>query len=209
MRIRTPNFTSYNVDMQKLRFVALLALIFLACRTFQPGILEEELLSTREAVPTVWVTPAAWDTPEAWGKPPVQETAPVWGTPPQTAETLPDTQPGSSPQAVGQQEVDFVVRTHPDGALYVGDRVSFEVIPPEGFELPGKTVSVRVVRPIEQELGVAEFGRYGIGRRAQATLTWAWDTRALQPGQYEVEFAILPQGPAWSQSVELLPADAL
>jgi hypothetical protein len=197
LRIRTPNFTSYNVDMRKLRFVALLALIFLGCRAFQPGILEEGLLSTREVAPTAWETPT------------VQETAPVWRTPPDAAESLPGAQPGATPQVLGRQEVDFLVRTHPDGALYVGDRVSFEVIPPEGFEIPGKTAAVRVVAPIEQELGEVEFGRYGIGQRAQATLTWAWDTRALQPGRYELEFAILPQGPAWSQSVELLPTDAL
>jgi hypothetical protein len=66
---------------------------------------------------------------------------------------------------------------------------------------------VRVVEPVEQEIGEVEFGRYGIGQRAQATLTWAWDTSSLQAGRYTLEFAIQPRGPTWRQAVELLPAE--
>ena len=189
--------------MRKLRFVALLALILLACRAFQPGILQERLLSTGEVVPTAWETPDILETPTILGTPT------IWGTPPDVAEALPTAQPRATTPPAGREEVDFLVRTHPDGALYVGDRISFEVIPQEGFALPGKTAAVRVAEPIEQELGEVEFGRYGIGQRAQATLTWAWDTRALQPGFYKLEFSIQPQGPLWTQEVELLPAEAL
>lgn len=97
--------------------------------------------------------------------------------------------------------------THPEEALYVGDRVSFVIIPPAGFEIPGQRVSVRVVEPLVLDIGEAEFGRYGIGRRVQATLTWAWNTESLSAGSYELEFVLLPRGDLWRQTLELLPAE--
>ncbi len=85
--------------------------------------------------------------------------------------------------------------------------MSFEIIPLGEFDIRGQRARVRIVEPVSQEIGEVEFGRYGIGQRAQATLTWAWDTRDLQTGSYTLEFAILPQGPVWRQPVALLPAD--
>jgi hypothetical protein len=70
--------------------------------------------------------------------------------------------------------------------LYVGDQVSLEVISPPEANLKGDKLQVQVegtegtnatdLSPVNSPYGIA--GRY------QATLTWAWDTSGLQPGDY-------------------------
>ncbi|HWQ83860.1 MAG TPA: hypothetical protein VN363_04795 [Anaerolineales bacterium] len=168
--------------MRKLQFGALVVLILLACRALQPGVLFGEFPATATMTPAQAVTAA-----------PVLKATP----------TRDAAGPPLSPEIV---EEEFQVVTHPDGALYAGDRVSFEIIPGADFELRGQQARVRLVSPFVQEIGEVEFGRHGIGQRAQATLTWAWDTRDLQPGSYELEFTILPQGKVWRQTLDLLPA---
>jgi len=100
----------------------------------------------------------------------------------------------------------FAVRLHPDGSLYVGDQVSIEVISPEGVDQEEKNVRVQVNGDSTIELGSSEFGGYGIGERMQATFSWVWDTADLDPGDYRIEFAIQPDGPAWMETVHILPA---
>ena len=96
----------------------------------------------------------------------------------------------------------FSVIMHPDGPLYAGDQVSFEVLPPSDFESKGHEVEVSVD---DRELGRAGFGPYGVAGRTEATLWWAWDTRDLQPGPETLTFTLLPDGPNWQETVTLHP----
>jgi hypothetical protein len=97
---------------------------------------------------------------------------------------------------------EFSLITHPDGPLYVGDQVSFEVLTPSGFEPEGHEAQVRLG---DEELGRAGFSPYGVAGRMQATLWWVWDTRPLQPGSETLTFIILPDGPTWQETVTLHP----
>ncbi len=106
--------------------------------------------------------------------------------------------PARAPQPV-------TVLAHPDGPLYVGDQVSFEVLAPAAAmgEAPG---SVQVSFQ-GRELGNAGFAPYGIGGRSQATLWWVWDTRGLEPGSYNLDFTRLPENSTWTETYTLQPAD--
>ena len=101
---------------------------------------------------------------------------------------------------------DFTVRYHPEGGLFVGDMVSFEVIAPEDQELEG--LKVQVSTPAGELLGPVDFGFHGIGKRPQATLLWAWDTSALEAGEYTLTFSLLPDEEEWQETVTLLPGTA-
>ncbi|MCS7010327.1 MAG: hypothetical protein N2049_05190 [Anaerolineales bacterium] len=105
--------------------------------------------------------------------------------------------------ACAPQPTDWRVITHPDGPLYVGDWVSFEILAPPGEEVDGKTVTVSFG---EQMLGSATFTPSGIGRRVQATLWWVWDTRQLSPGRYRLDFR-LDDKLTWSKTIRLHPAE--
>ncbi|MBE3119345.1 MAG: hypothetical protein IMZ50_11415, partial [Candidatus Atribacteria bacterium] len=93
---------------------------------------------------------------------------------------------------------------HPDGPLYVGDQVSFEVLAP--VIIGDKTGSIEVTFD-GQELGSAGFAPYGIGGRNQATLWWVWNTRDLKPGSYTLTFTRLPDNTTWTKTFSLHPAD--
>jgi hypothetical protein len=99
------------------------------------------------------------------------------------------------------------VRVHPDGGLFVGDLVSFEVLAPPGFSLDESRVEVAL--PGEPSFAQADFSGFGIDSRSQATLLWVWDTQGLAAGDYELEFSLLPNGPQWEQTFTLLPAEDL
>jgi hypothetical protein len=96
------------------------------------------------------------------------------------------------------------VITHPDGPLYVGDQVSFEILAPA--ETGDKTSSIEVTFD-GQELGSADFAPFGIGGRNQATLWWVWDTRDLKPGSYSLNFTRLPENTTLTETFSLHPAD--
>ena len=95
------------------------------------------------------------------------------------------------------------VIAHPDGPLYVGDQVSFEVLAPPAPGEQGGSIQVTFQG---QELGQASFAPFGMGSRNQATLWWAWDTRNLKPGRYAVTFSRLPDKFSWTESFALRPA---
>jgi hypothetical protein len=97
----------------------------------------------------------------------------------------------------------LTVITHPDGLLYVGDQVSFEVLAPAARENNGKNIEVKFNG---QTLGTAGFGSFGIGRRSQATLWWIWNTRDLEPGRHTLTFTRLPDGTTWDETIVLHPA---
>lgn len=107
---------------------------------------------------------------------------------------------GCSPAST---ELPYQAITHPDGPLYVGDRVSFEILGPE--EYSGETV---IVSYNGQELGSATFSPFGIGRRVEAALWWVWNTADLKPGRHLITFT-LGNGTTWSERVSLRPASRL
>lgn len=107
------------------------------------------------------------------------------------------TEPGLTPRS------DFRAVFHPDGSLYVGDKVSLEVIAPDGFDPSGKSISLTAGGT---DLGSAPISPYGIAGRQEAIFAWAWDTTALQPGAHTLDFSVVPAGPKWSQTVTLLPS---
>jgi hypothetical protein len=96
----------------------------------------------------------------------------------------------------------YQVISHPDGPLYVGDQVSFEVLAPAAVVPPGKSLMVQLDG---RTIGSAAFGPYGLGARNEAVLWWAWDTRALRPGPQQVNFSV-SGGASWAETFTLLPA---
>jgi hypothetical protein len=100
-----------------------------------------------------------------------------------------------------QPQPEYEVITHPDGPLYVGDQVSFEVIG-KGEQIDGETVEVTLDG---QSLGSTPFGPFGIGQRQEATLWWTWDTSSLEPDRYPLNFK-LGSGYSWNESILLNPA---
>ncbi len=98
-------------------------------------------------------------------------------------------------------EQGYEVVTHPDGPLYVGDRVSFEVLSPAG-ESVGEVVEASLDG---EALASASFAPFGIGGRDQATFWWAWNTAGLEPGSYTVSFT-LGSGYSWEEEISLRPA---
>ena len=95
---------------------------------------------------------------------------------------------------------------HPDGSLHIGDQISIEVISLEDIDLTEKKVQIQV-EGIKEDQGSAGFNEQGIGGRLQATFNWVWDTGDLQPGEYEINFSVQPEGPAWKETVHLFPME--
>lgn len=177
--------------------MGVLLLMLLACQAVRlpPAI-------TPPGSPTPPIAPTTTLSGRASASPP-EPTAPWVSTPSsQPATALPT---ATTTPTVGG----FSVRTHPDGGLYMGDQVSFEVIAPPDLDVEGLSVQAQVGESAAAPLGPANFTEHGIGRRSQATLLWAWDTAGLSPGTYVLTFSVLPEGPAWSQTLSLQPASAL
>jgi hypothetical protein len=111
--------------------------------------------------------------------------------------------PAGTPAATATPSPDFSIRTHPDGPLYIGDRVSFEVLSPSGFDPQDMAVRIRLD---EITLGEQNFRSFGIGGRSQATFFWVWDTAGLEAGPHTLTFSLLPGEFSWAETVSLLPA---
>ena len=144
------------------------------------------------------------------------ETPPPTSTPPSpsptqlpsstaTATTLPPTFtptliPPTATETPALMPLDFEVRTHPDGGLFVGDQVSFEVIAPQDLDLSDTVLQISngSKSPLE-----AHFSLFGIGGRNQATLYWEWDTTDLEAGIQPLEFSIQPLSYTWTHTVTL------
>lgn len=139
------------------------------------------------------------------------EASPAQLTPP-AAPSLPPAipsatpSPSSAPTQSPTPQAAFELRWHPDGPLYAGDTLSLEILPPPG-DWAGRTVQLRLPSaPDAPPLGSAAFDSFGLGHRLQATLWWFWDTAGLPAGTYPLELQVLPNGPTWQSSVELLPS---
>jgi hypothetical protein len=113
------------------------------------------------------------------------------------------------PEPTPATQESFYIRTHPDGGLFVGDLVSFEVIPPLDMDVAERELLILIDAPGEPELGPTAFGPFGIARRIQATLIWAWDTRGLDPGDYNLTLSVLPDGSVWNEVIHLRPETEL
>ena len=100
----------------------------------------------------------------------------------------------------------LTIRTHPDGPLYVGDLVSFEAYNPVAAQPFTNSLRISLAG---KTLAEQPFSQFGMGARSQATFYWAWDTHALQPGDYILTFTLLPSGVHWDQKISLLPAAQL
>lgn len=135
---------------------------------------------------------------------PPTATATATATPPPPTATLPPATPTPSLPDVAE----YIVRPHPDGDLYVGDRVSFEVIVPDSAVL-GAEFSLQMMDENGEVLGETGFAPFGIGGRQQATLSWVWNTAGLEAGAHDLSLTILPDGPTWTETFSLLPADEL
>jgi hypothetical protein len=201
------------------RYFLLLLILLTACRTTNPV----SPTQSPHALPTrISTTPRS--TPIPTGAPlNANPTAPYSNTP-LPSETFTPVPPSLtiSPASFPTRNVTVTITVppqaqpiqpevvfHPDGGIYVGDQVSFEVIV-QGLDagnLAGNTVEVK--DPQGNSLGKAGFGIYGLGERAEAMLVWAWDTRGLPAGEYPLAFNLAPSGTVWTETVALLPQDAL
>ena len=175
------------------------------------------IIITGIACRTLMGIPATIPSPQV----PASSTLTPTTKPPATRQLLPsltaEPSPTSPPSAAGEAatlvvplEVDpasIQVRFHPDDKLVVGDKVSIEVIPPPRLDFDNYKVQVSMRGG--EHIGEAAFTPFGIGGRLQATLTWVWDTRGLDPGEYPLKFTINPGGISWEETVSLLPADTL
>ena len=149
-------------------------------------------------------TPTPTAAPTATPEPPTA-TSTITATPPPT-ETPTATSTLEFPTLAPTTALtsgDFLVRVHPDGALFPGDLVSFEIIGPQETDLGGQEALVAL--PEGAELGRAGFGGFGIAGRQQATLQWAWDTTGLESGEYPLTISVLPDGIVFTHTVTLLP----
>ena len=193
MKIKRHNFFSIN-----LLLVFLVISSALACRlvTGIPDRLQQQQVpATPILAPTV--SPSSVPIP-----------APT-RTAPSNLQISPSLQPESvSPQSLPAVNLtEFQVHFHPDDFLVVGDQVSIEVIPPP--ELDFDNFKLQAALQDGPSIGEVEFSHFGIAGRQQATLTWAWDTRGLEPGEVQLQFTIQPGGVSWIETVNLLPSDAL
>ena len=92
------------------------------------------------------------------------------------------------------------VRFHPDDELRVGDLVSIEVFSTRrGIDYSQQRLSVSLNN---QQIGSAGFGNSGNGSFI-SVLQWAWDTKGLPTGNYQLAFSVLPAGITWTQTVTL------
>ncbi len=118
----------------------------------------------------------------------------------------PSNSPVVLPSPTALENDNFEVRVHPDGGLYAGDLVSFEVIAPPDFDGSGQKVEVRLDGAV---LGSGDFHQFGIAGRQQATLQWVWDTSGLEARDYDLNYQVTPEGPTWEETITLFPQDAL
>lgn len=114
--------------------------------------------------------------------------------------------PAGSPPPTFTPSASFTVLTHPDGSLYVGDKVSFEVLSPSDFQLGHQKMRVAIG---DQMLGETDFSNFGIAGRSEAIFYWAWNTQKLDAGAHTLTFSVLPTGPTWTETFTLLPAAGL
>ncbi len=123
---------------------------------------------------------------------------------PATLTPAPTPRPASDTDLAGE----YRLVVHPDGPLYVGDLVSFEVVVPARNSDGAGQVRIQVDPPGGVVLEETALAPFGIGGRRQATFLWAWDTAGLEPGGHTLEIEVLPGGPVWRETLLLRPGGA-
>lgn len=97
----------------------------------------------------------------------------------------------------------FKVIAHPDGPLYVGDKVSFEVLNMADADTSSQAVRISLG---DKNLGEKDIQPFGMGGRHEAAFYWVWDTQGLKAGTYTLTFSLLPSESHWDEKFTLLPA---
>jgi hypothetical protein len=188
--------------MRRVFIMLFILILTIGCRTLLPDL--QPTPTAPIPTSTATYTPPPTETPTSTPSPTVptetSTSAADTITPPVNSATTETAMPGS---------VDFEIRTHPDGDLYVGDLVSLEVIVPSGLKLEDSEVNVQFDPPQGDTIGPNKFGPFGIQGRQQATMIWAWDTSMLNAGEHELLFSIHPQEITFTETVTLLPASEL
>ncbi|MFN2175594.1 MAG: hypothetical protein ACK2U3_06550 [Anaerolineales bacterium] len=113
-----------------------------------------------------------------------------------------------APAQIMDQTLPFEVLIHPDGSLYVGDRVSMEVVALGENSAEDRRVKISRADTGEVLVEGEPFQPYGIGSRDQVTLTWFWDTSGLESGDYELNLSVQPDGIHWFERITLHPAES-
>ncbi len=98
---------------------------------------------------------------------------------------------------------EYRVIVHPDGGVFVGDQVSFEVLAPSSGQSAGREVQVSFDG---RTIGSAGFQPFGFSERSEAALWWVWNTRDLKPGAYKLTFTVLPSNVHWEETIDLRPS---
>jgi hypothetical protein len=173
----------------------LICLTSLACRALLPVAAPTDL-------PTI--PPAAASTHTAVPTPLLTATATVPFSPTLTPAEIATQSPTHANGSSG-----FSVRYHPDSGLYAGDLVSFEVLAPADEMMDNSSVQIELDGATPQVIATANFYPFGIGQRLQATLTWAWDTQGLAPGEYTLRYTVTPGNLIWEETIVLLPREDL
>jgi hypothetical protein len=175
-------------------FFLIIFLALLGCRAvavpFTRQATQQALETAVELLPLLRVTDLAQATE--------RYRAPMLTLPPLATRT-------AAPAAL--DPVEYTIRVHPDGGLFVGDMVSFEVLAPSGVEFSEARVQVALVG--QEPFASADFYQHGIAQRLQATLQWVWDTSGLSPGAYTLVFTVEPGGARWDEAVTLQPVESL
>ncbi len=200
--------------MHRLRFLLLLvSLLLLACQAATRLV---SPLAPQLPIPSGTLQPTPWNTatPTQQARPQVSPSDADDMDPAQTDAATPGGVTSDSQAALGSTSISpgagaFQVRLHPDGPLYVGDQVSFEILSAQEIDTQGLTLTLTLSEPVNAPLGQATFGGYGIAGRDQATLYWAWDTSTYEAGLYTLSYAIQPLGLAFTETVTLQPASQL
>ncbi len=103
----------------------------------------------------------------------------------------------------------WALRVHPDGGLFVGDVLSFEVLAPPGYQPPpdgSPTVRLQVLAG-DRPTWEAPLQVHGIEGYWAAVFPWVWATRGVAPGAYTV-VAYLDAEEVLRQTITLAPAAA-
>ena len=136
---------------------------------------------------------------------PVLPTSTATVTPSPTATS---TEVETTPAVEMPDPGEFIVRVHPDGGLFVGDQVSFEVISPANFNYNASN-SAQIMNADGELIGDSNFSPFGIGGRSQATFEWVWDTTGVEAGAHDLNINIQPGEWEWTYTVNLLPESEL
>jgi hypothetical protein len=184
--------------MRRVFFVLFILILTIACRTLLPTVAPTPTAS----IPTI----TASHTPSIL---PPTETATQNPSPTLPAETSTPLPTATQAHTSIPDTLNFDVRTHPDGELFVGDLVSLEVIVPPGLALDDSEVTIQVDPPQGNVIGPGQFSPFGIEGRKQATLIWAWDTSMIEAGEHELHFSIQPQRITFTETITLLPVSEL